>query len=113
MLENLHVPKLERIEGTLSLLGQKNVSQENFPKLKFIGGDVHLALSGFTKLPDSIEHIGEDVYVAVQPQSLIDSCIENKKKGIIKGVVFLVGDSVKFCEDGTVEYEAIAPLKSF
>lgn len=104
MLENLNVPKLETIGGSFSMLGQKNVSENNFPKLKSIGGDVHLALSGFTKLPDSLESIGGDVFIIQEPASLQKSCIDKKKKGVIKGNVYLVGGNITNNEGGKIEY---------
>lgn len=104
MLENLNAQKLETIGGSFLLLGQKNISENNFPKLKSIGGDVHLALSGFTKLPDSLELIGGNVFIIQEPDSLKKSCIEKKKMGIIKGNVYLVGGNITNNEDGKVEY---------
>lgn len=104
MLEKLNVPKLETIGGSLVLLGQKNVTQDNFPKLKKVGGDLHLALSGFTQLPDSLEFIGGDIFLTQEPNSLVKNCLEKKTNGVIKGNIYLVGGKITLGQDGKIEY---------
>lgn len=105
MFNNIHVPNLQSIGGSLTLIGQQNVSEENFPKLKNVGGDLHLALSGFTKLPDTLEFVGGNVYLIQEPDSLVKSCLEKKRNGVIKGDIYLIGGQVSRSEDGTIEYE--------
>lgn len=104
MLQNLNVPNLETIGGSLSLLGQKNVNQDNFPKLKKVGGDLHLALSGFTQLPNSLEFVGGNIFLTQEPESLVTSCLKKKKDGIIKGSIFLVGGKISTGQDGKIDY---------
>lgn len=104
MLKNLNAPNLETIGGSFSMLGQKNVTQDNFPKLKTIGGDLHLALSGFTRLPESLQSIDGDVFIIQEPDSLVKSCLEKRKKGIIKGSVYIVGGNISTNEDGRIDY---------
>jgi hypothetical protein len=78
MKNHFNASNLEIVGGSLLLIGQKNISQDNFPKLKIIGGDLHLALSGFTKLPDSLILVKGDVFIIQEPDSLVKSCLEKK-----------------------------------
>lgn len=104
MLNILNVPNLKNIGGTLSLVGQKNVSEDNFPKLETIGGDIHLALSGFTKLPDNLVSIEGNVFIIKEPETLVKSCLDKKKTGIIKGNIYIVGGNITTSEDGKIDY---------
>lgn len=110
MLQNLNVPNLETIDGNLVLLGQENVSQGNFPKLKEVNEDLHLALSGFTKLPDSLEFVGGNVFLTQEPDSLVTDCLQKKKKGVIQGRIILVGGNITTGEDGKIEYAENIPI---
>ncbi len=101
----MHVPNLRIVNGTWNLIGQKNISQDNFPKLEHIKGDLHLALSGFTKLPHSLISIQGDVYITQEPESLVKDCLDKKRNGIIKGRIFLVGGKVLRKEDNSIDYE--------
>jgi hypothetical protein len=101
----MNAPNLKTIGGTLSLIGQKDVSEKNFPKLETIGGDLHLALSGFTKLPESLISVAGNVYIIQEPDSLVQSCLIKKQIGIIKGNIILVGGKIYRTEDGKIDYE--------
>jgi hypothetical protein len=104
MLNNLNVPNLKTIGGTLTLIGQKNVSESNFPKLETIGGDIHLALTAFTILPKSLVSIEGDVYLTEEPKSLVDDCLLKKEMGVLKGDIYLVGGSITPTDNGGIEY---------
>jgi len=113
MLNILNVPNLKNIGGTLSLVGQKNVNEENFPSLETIGGDIHLALSGFTKLPDNLISIEGDVYIINEPETLAKSCIAKKKSGVIKGNIYLVGGNISTNDEGKIDYAEKLLLNNF
>lgn len=106
----LNVPNLRTIGGDLSVVGQKDVSEENFPKLETVGGDLHLALSGFTKLPDSLLSITGNVYLTQQPESLVKSCLQKKQTGVIKGNIILVGGKMLTTAEGKLDYEEKVPI---
>lgn len=95
---------LETIDGSLIALGQKNITENSFPKLKKVGGDLHLALSWCKKLPDSLEFVGGNVFLSSEPESLIKDCLKKKKRGIIKGNIFLVGGRVIRKTNESIDY---------
>jgi hypothetical protein len=105
MLTTLNIPNLKTIGGTLSLLGQQNVSQENFPKLETIDGDLHIAMTAFTTLPENLISIYGDIYLCEDPKSLLEDCLIKKQIGIIKGDIFLVGGSITQDENGKITYQ--------
>lgn len=106
----MNAPNLRTIAGDLVVVGRKDMSEASFPKLETVGGDLHLALSGFTKLPDSLLSVTGNVYLTQQPKSLVESCLQKKHAGVIKGNVILVGGKILNRADGKLDYEEKAPI---
>ena len=111
MANRLNVPNLEYIGGSLNVMGNQNISEKNFPSLKSVGGDMHLAKSGFERLPPKLSLVGGNIYLGPDsPKALMDDCLAKKVAGIVKGKIYLVGGSVKESEDGKIIYGEIMQL---
>ncbi len=104
---------LRTIGGDLVVVGRKDMSEESFPKLETVGGDLHLALSGFTKLPDSLLSVAGNVYLTQEPESLVKSCLQKKQAEVIKGSVILAGGKILTKVDGKLDYEEKIPIEQF
>jgi hypothetical protein len=111
MATQLNVPNLKDIGGSLNVIGNQNISEKNFPSLQSVGGHMHLAMSGFERLPPQLSLVGGNIYLGSDsPKTLRDDCLAKKVAGIVKGQIYLVGGSVKDSEDGEVVYGEIMPL---
>ena len=75
-----------KIGGDFNCFGNKNISEQTFPNLTHVGGNLIIAQSGFTKLPSTLEHVGGNVIIPrADPPSLLNMLIRAKKNNIIKG----------------------------
>ena len=85
----MQLPSLEKIGGDLNASGTRDI---HFPKLRHVGGNFRVDGTGLTHLPENLEHIGGDAYVSSSdPSTLLAELMEAKRKGILKGAVFVDG----------------------
>lgn len=81
---------LKNIGGDLNCAGNKQLNENSFPSLEFIGGDIILSGANFKILPKSlIEVKGRGILSKSDPISLLESMRKAEAEGIIKGGIFL------------------------
>jgi len=80
---------LKNIGGDLNCAGNKEMNENCFPALEFIGGDIILSNANFTKLPPNIKEVkGRGILSQSDSKSLLESMKIASEKGIIVGGVF-------------------------
>ena len=85
----MQLPSLEEIGGNLNANGTRNI---HFPMLRHVGGNIRVDGTGLLHLPEKLEHIGGDAYVcSSDPSTLLAELIEAKRKGILKGALYVDG----------------------
>lgn len=83
------LPQLKQIGGSLDCRGNKELSEDSFPALEFIGGDIILSGANFTKLPPKLKEVkGRGILSSKDPVSLLESMKSASAKGIIKGGIY-------------------------
>jgi hypothetical protein len=81
--------ELQKVGGHFNCHGNAQMSEDLFPNLEEVGGDLILAGTSFTKLPPKLKNVGGRGIVSRNDhQSLIDDMIRAHEEGIIKGGVF-------------------------
>ena len=85
----MQLTSLKNIGGDLNCLGNKEITENSFPALEQVGGDLILAGSGFTRLPASLQIVnGRGILSIKDPISLLLAMQEAVENGIIKGGIF-------------------------
>jgi hypothetical protein len=85
----MQLPSLEKIGGDLNASGARDI---HFPKLRHVGGNFRVDGTGLAHLPENLEHIGGDAFVSSSdPSTLLAELMEAKRKGILKGALFVDG----------------------
>ena len=80
---------LTTIGGALNCHNNKEITEDTFPNLETVGGDIILAGSGFKKLPPMLNHVGGRGIVSQKDHpGLIEDLKRAYAKGIIKGGIF-------------------------
>ena len=80
---------LKNIGGDLNCAGNKEMNENCFAALEFIGGDIILSGANFTKLPPNIKEVkGRGILSKSDSKSLLESMKIALEKGIIVGGVF-------------------------
>jgi hypothetical protein len=80
---------LKNIGGDLNCAGNKELNENSFPSLEFIGGDIILSNANFATLPPNlIEVKGRGILSKSDPITLLESMRNAEKLGIIKGGIF-------------------------
>lgn len=111
-MKQINVPNLKVIGGSFNAIGNKSLSEKDFPSLKTVGGDMHLVMSGFKRLPNNLNSIKGNIYLSPEsPESLKKDCLHKKETGIIKGEIYFVGGSINKNEKGEVVYGEIMPIQ--
>lgn len=83
------LPQLKQIGGDLNCAGNKEMSEDSFPALEFIGGDIILSGANFKKLPPRLKEVrGRAIISSKDPATLVESLKIAKAKGIIKGGIY-------------------------
>lgn len=111
MVAEVNVPNLKHVGGAINVSGNRNLSEKNFPSLEFVGGDMHLGMSGFELLPSKLTTVVGNIYLSSElPKTLVDDCLAKKAAGIVKGEIYMVGGKVTNSEDGKIVYEEMVNL---
>jgi hypothetical protein len=110
-MSQINVPNLKTIGGSFNVLGNRDLSEKDFPSLESIGGDMHLAMSGFKLLPQNLKLVEGNIYLSLDlPESLKEDCLIKKNNGIVKGKIYIAGGNIKTNEDGNIIYEEVVPI---
>jgi len=85
----MQLPGLKNIGGDLNCQGNKEMSENSFPALEIVGGDIILAGANFSKLPQNLKLVnGRGILSKNDSKTLIEEMKRANEKGIIKGGIF-------------------------
>lgn len=83
-------PNLITLGGDLNLAGNKYWSENSFPVLEYVGGNLIISDNNFKKLPVNLKWIKGNVIISKNdPVSLLEDVKKAKNSGIIFGEIFL------------------------
>ena len=80
---------LKNVNGDLNCAGNRELNENSFPDLEFIGGDFVLSNANFTKIPPNLKEVkGRGILSKSDPILLLESLRKAEAEGIIKGGIF-------------------------